>query len=115
MGEVVGLLVLLLVGAIATLVTLSVLIACDAVRPPRHTAGYAVAHGLPIDPGDLGLEFEVWVLDLSGSVALPVWEPSSSAVVQFACTVPRSPERRAWRRTPGANMRPPLRTCATHC
>ena len=51
MGEVFGLLPLLLVGAIATLVTLSVLIARGAVRPPRHKAGYAVAHGLPMDPG----------------------------------------------------------------
>ncbi len=77
MGEVVGLLVLLLVGALATLLTLAGLIARGAVRPPRHTAGYAVAHGLPMDPGELGLEFEAWVLDLPRSIALPVWEISA--------------------------------------
>ena len=46
----------------------------EARRPPRHTAGYAVAKGLACDPGDLGLEYEEWMLDRGQGVRLPVWE-----------------------------------------
>ncbi len=74
MGEVTGLLLLLAVGAIATVLVLSGVIAREAVRPPRHTAGYAVAHGLPTDPGEKDLRFESWTLELPDGAALPVWE-----------------------------------------
>ena len=74
MGEFTGLLLLLSVGAIATVLVLSGVIARDAVRPPRHTAGYAVAHGLPTDPADKALPFEQWTLELPDGAALPVWE-----------------------------------------
>jgi len=69
-----GLAILLLIAAIATIVILSGVIAYDAVHPPRRTAGYAIAHGLPADPGDMGLDYEDWTLDLPRDVKLPVWE-----------------------------------------
>ena len=62
------------VGVIATVLVLSGVIARDALRPPRHTAGYAVAHGLPTDPADKSLDFESWTLELPDGAALPVWE-----------------------------------------
>jgi pimeloyl-ACP methyl ester carboxylesterase len=73
-GELLGLAQLLVVAFVAAVVILSAVIARDAVRPPRRTAGYAVARGVPADPGDLGLEFERWTLDRPGGVNLPVWE-----------------------------------------
>ncbi len=69
-----GLVVLLLVAAVATVLILSGVIAYDAVHPPRRTAGYAIAHGLPADPGDKELDYEAWTLDLPRDVKLPVWE-----------------------------------------
>ncbi len=74
MDELLGLATLLVIAVIATPVILSAVIARDAVRPPRHTAGYALARGLATDPGDLGLPFEAWTLDLPHGVLLPVWE-----------------------------------------
>ena len=73
----IGLAVLLLIAAVATVLILSGVIAYDAVHPPRRTAGYAIAHGLPADPGDKGLDFEAWTLDLPRDVKLPVWEISA--------------------------------------
>ncbi len=70
----IGLVVLLLVAAVATVLILSGVIAYDAVHPPRRTAGYAIAHGLPADPGDKELAYEEWTLDLPRDVKLPVWE-----------------------------------------
>ena len=78
MGEFTGLLLLLSIGAIATILVLSAVIAHDAIHPSRHTAGYAVAHGLPTDPADKALPFEQWTLDLPGGAALPVWEITAS-------------------------------------
>ena len=74
MSELLGLAILLLIAAIATIVILSGVIAYDAIHPPRRTAGYAIAHGLPADPGDMGLAFESWTLDMPRDVTLPVWE-----------------------------------------
>ncbi len=73
MGELAGLLVLLLLGFAGATGLLSVLVAREFLRPPRHTAGYAVARGLAVDPSDLGLEFEEWRLE-TGGASLPVWE-----------------------------------------
>ncbi len=70
----IGLVVLLLFAAVATVLILSGVIAYDAIHPPRRTAGYAIAHGMPADPGDKGLEYEQWTLDLPRDVKLPVWE-----------------------------------------
>ncbi len=74
MGELLGLATLLMIAVIATLAILSAVIAREAVRPPRHTAGYALARGLSTDPGDLNLAFESWTLDLPDGAFLPVWE-----------------------------------------
>ncbi|MHC4102671.1 MAG: alpha/beta fold hydrolase [Planctomycetota bacterium] len=74
MNELLGLGELLVAAFVAGLLILSAVIARGAVRPPRHTAGFAVARGLPADPGDLGLEFDQWTLDRPDGAALPVWE-----------------------------------------
>lgn len=69
-----GLLILLAIALALGIAILTTLIVIEARRPPRHTAGYAVAKGLPCDPGEMGLAFEAWELDLPGGVRLPVWE-----------------------------------------
>ncbi len=74
MGELLGLLVLLLVALLMVVVMLSAIVAGRAVRPPRHTVGYAVAHGLAADPGERGLEFEAWTLERPDGATLAVWE-----------------------------------------
>ena len=76
-GALLGLVILLLVALVAAVVILSAIVAREAVRPPRHTAGYAVALGLPVDPNDLGLEFDEWTLEVPGAATLPVWEVCS--------------------------------------
>jgi pimeloyl-ACP methyl ester carboxylesterase len=73
-SELLGLAQLLVVAFVAVVLVLSAVIARDALRPPRRTAGYAVARGRPADPGDLDLEFEQWTLDRPDGAALPVWE-----------------------------------------
>ncbi|MHC4770161.1 MAG: alpha/beta fold hydrolase [Planctomycetota bacterium] len=74
MNELLGLAELLVAAFVGALIILSAVIAHGAVRPPRHTAGYAAARGLPADPGDLGLEFDQWMLDRPDGATLPVWE-----------------------------------------
>lgn len=73
MNELLGLGALLLVALPLAVGVAAAAIARDAVRPPRHTAGWAMARGVPADPGELGLEHESWTLDRPGA-ALPVWE-----------------------------------------
>jgi pimeloyl-ACP methyl ester carboxylesterase len=74
MDELLGLLILLLFAAGLLMVLLTGLLVREARRPPRHTAGYALARGLPCDPADLSLAHEEWWLDRPGGVRLPVWE-----------------------------------------
>ena len=74
MANLLGLLILLLIAAVLLVLLLTALLVREARRPPRHTAGYAVARGYPCDPGDLGMPYEEWVLDRPGGVRLPVWE-----------------------------------------
>ncbi len=74
MGQLLGLLILLVVALIVAVIVLSAIIARQAVRPPRHTAGYAVARGMAVDPAERGLKFEQWILELPDGAALPVWE-----------------------------------------
>ncbi len=74
MGQLLGLLILLVVALIVAVIVLSAIIARQVVRPPRHTAGYAVARGMAVDPAERGLEFEQWILELPDGAALPVWE-----------------------------------------
>ncbi|MHC4414110.1 MAG: alpha/beta fold hydrolase [Planctomycetota bacterium] len=74
MGGLLGLATLLAVALVAAILVVSILIALDALRPPRHTAGYAVACGLAVDPAESGLDHDEWSLDLPGGVTLPVWE-----------------------------------------
>ncbi len=79
MGELFGLGILLLVALVVAVALLSFVVVHDAIRPPRHTAGYAVARGLAVDPGELGLEFQEWSLDLPDGSQLPVWEVAGTS------------------------------------
>ncbi len=74
MGGLAGLSVLLLAALVATVAVLLFVAGREVLRPPRHTTGYALAHGLPADPGDLGLGFDEWSMTLPGGAALAVWE-----------------------------------------
>jgi pimeloyl-ACP methyl ester carboxylesterase len=74
MSELLGLGILLGVAAIALIKILASAYAREARRPPRHTAGYAVAKGLAVDPGEMGLSYDSWQLDRPDGVCLPVWE-----------------------------------------
>ena len=82
MGELSGLLLLVLVGLVVVVLILSFLMASAAVHPPRHAAGYAVARGLPVDPGEKGLAFEEWWLEVEGGASLPVWEVQQGSGVE---------------------------------
>jgi pimeloyl-ACP methyl ester carboxylesterase len=73
-SELLGLVELVVTAIVGVVIILSLVIARGAVRPPRHTAGYAAARGLPVDPGDLGLDFDEWTLDRPDGPTLPVWE-----------------------------------------
>lgn len=80
----IGLLILFGTALTLILVIFTGIIVWEARRPPRHTAGYAVAKGLACDPGDLGgalseIDYEEWTLDLEHGVRIPVWELSPSA------------------------------------
>lgn len=44
----------------------------DATRPPRRTLGWALAQGLPADPGDLGFAFEDAAVRADGA-EVPCW------------------------------------------
>jgi 3-oxoadipate enol-lactonase len=72
----IGLLILLGIASAVLVAILTAMLAWDMRHPPRHTAGWAIARGLPCDPGDLGMKFEEWTLDRPGGVTLPVWEMS---------------------------------------
>ncbi|MHC4989610.1 MAG: alpha/beta hydrolase, partial [Planctomycetota bacterium] len=74
MHDVLGLVLLLAVAGVLLLTLLTALLVRTSRRPPRHTAGYALARGLPVDPGDLDLAFEPWTLDRADGAHLPVWE-----------------------------------------
>ena len=74
MVEVTGLAILLTTAFVAIVVLLTVVVALRVIHPPRHTAGYAVARSLSVDPGEAGMSFESWTLDRPEGVRLPVWE-----------------------------------------
>ncbi len=93
MGELLGLLVLLLVALLVVVVMLSAIVAGRAVRPPRHTVGYAVAHGLAADPGERGLEFEAWTLERPDGATLAVWEVRTDQRSAISDREPRSGNR----------------------
>jgi pimeloyl-ACP methyl ester carboxylesterase len=84
---VIGIFIFFSTALAALVLLLSVLIVREMTRPPRHTVGYALAKGLPTDPGDLGMEFEEWWLDRPDGDRLPVWEiatgEQSSATAVF--------------------------------
>ncbi len=74
MQALVGLAILLLIALAVLGVLLAAMVAHGATHPPRHTAGYALAHSLACDPGELDLRFESWTLDRPDGAKLPVWE-----------------------------------------
>lgn len=69
-----GIVILLLSALALLLVILTAALVFEMRRPPRHTTAYALARGLPCDPGDLGLPFEEWQLDRPRAVSLPIWD-----------------------------------------
>src|SRR5688572_22262621 len=69
-----GLLILLAIALALLMALLVTMLAWQMVHPPRHTAGWALARGLPCDPNDLKLTFEEWWLDRPSGIRLPVWE-----------------------------------------
>ena len=73
----IGLLILLGIALALVVALVTTMMAWQMVHPPRHTAGWALARGLPCDPNDLKLKFEEWWLDRPGGIRLPVWEIES--------------------------------------
>lgn len=65
-----GLALLFLLGALTIFAVLCAAIVHDARHPTRATAGWALGRGLPIDPGELGLNF----VTRGEGTALPRWE-----------------------------------------
>ncbi len=92
MGALLGMVILLSVALVAAVVILSAIVAREAVCPPRHTAGYAVALGLPVDPNELRLEFDEWTLEVPGPATLPVWEIEGEKAPRPEGTAPRRRE-----------------------
>ncbi|MHC4428089.1 MAG: alpha/beta fold hydrolase [Planctomycetota bacterium] len=79
MVEAAGLALLIATALVVLVVLLAVVVAGDVTHPARHTAGYAVGRGLPVDPGEAGLSFEPWDLERPDGVRLPVWEATGEA------------------------------------
>lgn len=69
-----GVLIFLATALAMLLAVLTALLLYEMLHPPRHTAGYALAKGLPADPGELGMAFDEWRLDRPDGAHLPVWE-----------------------------------------
>lgn len=74
-----GLLLLLLIALLLVLVLFTALVLWGSLHPPRHGPAYALARGLPADPGDLGLDAAQWWLDRPDGARLPVWELETDA------------------------------------
>ena len=58
-----GLLILLGAATLVLLCGLAAMLAFEMRHPPRHTMAYALARGMPCDPGEVGLDFDQWWLD----------------------------------------------------
>jgi hypothetical protein len=72
--KMVGLLVLFATALALLVILLTAMLVREMRRPPRHTAAYALKRGMATDPGELGLEFQEWMLDRPDGAVLPVWE-----------------------------------------
>ncbi|MHC4948199.1 MAG: alpha/beta fold hydrolase [Planctomycetota bacterium] len=79
MDQLLGLVVLLGVALGVLLVVLAAVLAWEMTHPSRRTAGYAVARGLAVDPGERGMAYEAWSLDRPDGGVLPVWEIDCAA------------------------------------
>jgi pimeloyl-ACP methyl ester carboxylesterase len=69
-----GLLGLFLIAVTAWLVIGCVALTRHAKRPPGGAAGRALAAGAPIDPSEVGLNWEQWSLRTRDGLDLPVWD-----------------------------------------
>lgn len=69
-----GIVIFLVSALVLVVLVLTIIMLREATHPPRRTAGYAVARGLPVDPGEMKLEYDEWVLDRPVGAHLPVWE-----------------------------------------
>jgi pimeloyl-ACP methyl ester carboxylesterase len=72
-----GLFTLLVFGLGLLIVLLTLMLAREMRRPPRHTAAYAIARDWPVDPAEMALKFEEWRLERPDGAVLPVWEIQS--------------------------------------
>ncbi len=108
MQEILGIVVLLLVALLVVVVVLSAIVVRRAIRPPRHTAGYAGAHGLAADPGERGLEFDEWPLERPDGATLAVWEIKSDQRSAI------SDQPRTKNREPRTENRQPLTAVFVH-
>ena len=71
--ELVGLLALLAFAGAVLVATLTTILVRTMVRPPRRGMGYALAHSLPTEPGDLGLASEGFEIERPDGVRLEGW------------------------------------------
>jgi pimeloyl-ACP methyl ester carboxylesterase len=70
----IGLLMLMGVALLLLIILLTTILVRDMVLPPRHTLAWALARGIPVDPGELGLPFDQWMLERPDGARLAVWE-----------------------------------------
>lgn len=61
------------------LLILTAILAREMTHPPRRTMSYALARGLPCDPGEMDLSYESWQFDRPDGALLPVWEIPGTA------------------------------------
>lgn len=68
-----GLLVLFAVAALLIVVVGSLALAHRMTHPNRRTMGVALAHGLPVEPSEVGMEADQIVVRLADETKTPMW------------------------------------------
>lgn len=71
---VLGTLLFLGIALLTVVVATTCLIVAEIVRPRRITESWAIARGLPSDPGECGLAFTSWDTSIGDGRTLPVWD-----------------------------------------
>ena len=74
----VGLFIIFVFAAVLLTLLIAAILAWDVTHPARRTAAWALAHGYPLDPKDIGLPFEECSLDRPDGVKLPYWKISNA-------------------------------------
>ncbi len=73
-APVLGVLLFFGVAGLLVVVVVTGLVATEIVRPRRLTESWAIARGLPSDPGECGLPFSSWEATIGERRTLPVWD-----------------------------------------